>query len=190
MRILGLGCGWYRGLFRRSDPRCRRRRHFPGAFAAGGAVAPERTAGLQSARRHQDQPAGRDPRGVARRRSLRRHVLSCKSYDLASAIDAIAPAVGEQSVILPLLNGVRTSRRWPRASARRASSAASLSSRWRSRRRAKIRHLNALHRLAAGSLTAMRRHGWRRSPNCWRPPVSISFRPTTSSRRCGTSSFS
>lgn len=33
-------------------------------------------------------------------------VLSCKAYDLASAIDAIAPAVGEQSVILPLLNGV------------------------------------------------------------------------------------
>lgn len=33
-------------------------------------------------------------------------MLSCKSYDLESAIEAIAPAVGEDSVILPLLNGV------------------------------------------------------------------------------------
>jgi len=34
-------------------------------------------------------------------------ILSCKAYDLDSAMDAIAPAVGERSVILPLLNGVR-----------------------------------------------------------------------------------
>ena len=34
-------------------------------------------------------------------------MVSCKAYDLDSAMDAIAPAVGEQSVILPLLNGVR-----------------------------------------------------------------------------------
>ena len=34
-------------------------------------------------------------------------MVSCKAYDLYSAMDAIAPAVGEQSVILPLLNGVR-----------------------------------------------------------------------------------
>lgn len=33
-------------------------------------------------------------------------ILSCKAYDLDSAIEAIAPAVGEQSIILPLLNGV------------------------------------------------------------------------------------
>ena len=33
--------------------------------------------------------------------------ISCKSYDLASAIEAIAPAVGEASLIVPLLNGVR-----------------------------------------------------------------------------------
>jgi len=31
----------------------------------------------------------------------------CKAYDLESAMEAIAPAVGEQSVILPLLNGIR-----------------------------------------------------------------------------------
>ena len=34
-------------------------------------------------------------------------ILSCKAFDLASAMEAIAPAVGENSVILPLLNGVR-----------------------------------------------------------------------------------
>ena len=33
-------------------------------------------------------------------------ILSCKAYDLDSAIDAIAPAVGPDSVVLPLLNGV------------------------------------------------------------------------------------
>lgn len=33
-------------------------------------------------------------------------ILSCKAYDLSSAIDAIAPAVGPGSVVLPLLNGV------------------------------------------------------------------------------------
>jgi 2-dehydropantoate 2-reductase len=34
-------------------------------------------------------------------------LLSCKAYDLDSAMDAIAPAVGEESVIVPVLNGVR-----------------------------------------------------------------------------------
>jgi 2-dehydropantoate 2-reductase len=34
-------------------------------------------------------------------------LLTCKAYDLNSAMDAIAPALGERSVIVPLLNGVR-----------------------------------------------------------------------------------
>jgi len=33
-------------------------------------------------------------------------VLSCKAYDLASAIDSFAPAVGPNTAILPLLNGM------------------------------------------------------------------------------------
>ena len=33
-------------------------------------------------------------------------VLSCKAYDLAAAADAFAPAVGAQTAILPLLNGM------------------------------------------------------------------------------------
>lgn len=34
-------------------------------------------------------------------------LLSCKAYDLDSAVEAIAPAVGPETVVLPLLNGVR-----------------------------------------------------------------------------------
>lgn len=33
-------------------------------------------------------------------------VLSCKSYDLAAAMESFAPAVGPHTVILPLLNGM------------------------------------------------------------------------------------
>jgi len=34
-------------------------------------------------------------------------LLACKAYDLASAMEAITPAVGPGSLILPLLNGLR-----------------------------------------------------------------------------------
>ena len=34
-------------------------------------------------------------------------LLSCKAYDLESAIEAIAPAVGEHTTVLPILNGLR-----------------------------------------------------------------------------------
>lgn len=34
-------------------------------------------------------------------------VVSAKAYDLASAIDAIRPAVGDNSLVLPLLNGLK-----------------------------------------------------------------------------------
>lgn len=34
-------------------------------------------------------------------------ILSCKAYDLQSAIDTIRPAVGIKSTILPILNGMR-----------------------------------------------------------------------------------
>ncbi|WP_454688003.1 2-dehydropantoate 2-reductase [Achromobacter aloeverae] len=33
-------------------------------------------------------------------------VLSCKSYDLESAMDAIAPAMGPDSAVLPIMNGL------------------------------------------------------------------------------------
>jgi 2-dehydropantoate 2-reductase len=34
-------------------------------------------------------------------------ILACKAYDLEATIDAFAPAVGPQTAILPLLNGLR-----------------------------------------------------------------------------------
>jgi 2-dehydropantoate 2-reductase len=34
-------------------------------------------------------------------------LLSCKAYDLAGAIASFAPAVGSETVVLPLLNGIR-----------------------------------------------------------------------------------
>jgi 2-dehydropantoate 2-reductase len=34
-------------------------------------------------------------------------LLSCKAYDLESAIDSCAPAVGSRTLILPLMNGMR-----------------------------------------------------------------------------------
>ncbi|MBX9940847.1 MAG: 2-dehydropantoate 2-reductase [Candidatus Obscuribacterales bacterium] len=34
-------------------------------------------------------------------------ILSCKAYDLESSIEAVAPAVGPESMILPLLNGMQ-----------------------------------------------------------------------------------
>lgn len=34
-------------------------------------------------------------------------ILSCKAYDLDSSIDAIAPAVGAGTTVLPILNGLR-----------------------------------------------------------------------------------
>jgi 2-dehydropantoate 2-reductase len=34
-------------------------------------------------------------------------LLSCKAYDLEAAMDSLAPAIGAQSAILPLLNGIR-----------------------------------------------------------------------------------
>src|SRR5215475_11640762 len=33
-------------------------------------------------------------------------LLSCKAYDLDSAIDAFAPAVGPDTVVVPILNGM------------------------------------------------------------------------------------
>ncbi len=43
--------------------------------------------------------------------NLREHydlvILSCKAYDLGDAITSFAPAVGPNTVILPLLNGIR-----------------------------------------------------------------------------------
>ena len=91
-------------------------------------------------------------------------ILTCKAFDLDSAMEAIAPAIGEQSVIVPLLNGVRhIDRLVARFGAARVLGGVALISVTLAPN-GEIHHLNKLHRFTVGSL------GWRPSP--WREPLS------------------
>ncbi len=77
-------------------------------------------------------------------------VLSCKAYDLPKAIDAIAGAVGPQTMILPLLNGMahldELERRFgaDRVLGGLCSLAVTMD------QQGAIRHLNQMHNLAFG----------------------------------------
>ena len=79
-------------------------------------------------------------------------MLSCKAYDLAGAAEAFAPAVGAQSAILPLLNGMahldRLAERFGRE--RVLGGLCVISSTLDADGR--ILHLNDAHRLAFGEL--------------------------------------
>lgn len=103
MRILMLGAGAIGG-------------YFGGRLAAGGAdvtflVRPRRAAQLASNGLVIHSPRGdlslpvktterpEGPYDVV--------ILSCKAYDLDDAMDSVAPAVGENTLLLPLLNGLR-----------------------------------------------------------------------------------
>jgi len=91
-------------------------------------------------------------------------ILSCKAYDLDSAIAAIAPAVGETSVILPLLNGVvHIDALVARFGGERVLGGVAFIS-VALAPSGEIRHLNSLHRLFAGSRTA--------SPSMWLEPLA------------------
>ena len=91
-------------------------------------------------------------------------LLTCKAFDLDSAMDAIAPAIGEQSAIVPLLNGVRhIDRLVTRFGAARVLGGVALISVTLAAT-GEIHHLNKLHRFTVGSL------GWRPSP--WLEPLS------------------
>ena len=78
-------------------------------------------------------------------------ILSCKAYDLNSALESISPAIGANSVVLPLLNGVahldtldaRFGRE--RVLGGVAQIAVTLAP------SGEIRHLNRMHRLSIGS---------------------------------------
>lgn len=165
MRILVLGAGGIGGYFGG-------RIHAAGGdvtfLVRPGRAAQLRKAGLQVFSPHGD--AKISPK-VVTSDELKGHfdviVLSCKAYDLDSAIDAIAPAVGETSVILPLLNGVshiaRLAQRF--GEARVLGGVAFISVALAPS--GEIRHLNALHRLAAGSLTA--------TPSVWLAPLAQLF---------------
>lgn len=83
-------------------------------------------------------------------------IVSCKAYDLDSAMAAIAPAVGEQSLILPLLNGVRhIDTLIARFGAAHVLGGVALISVMLAPD-GEIRHLNKMHRLVTGSLGATR----------------------------------
>lgn len=91
-------------------------------------------------------------------------ILTCKAFDLDSAMDAVAPAIGEKSVIVPLLNGVRhIDRLVARFGAARVLGGVALISVTLAPT-GEIRHLNKLHRFTVGSL------GWRASS--WLEPLS------------------
>jgi 2-dehydropantoate 2-reductase len=91
-------------------------------------------------------------------------IVSCKAYDLDSAMDAIAPAVGEHSVVLPLLNGVAHSERLvSRFGAAHVLGGVALISVTLAAD-GEIRHLNKLHRFVTGA---------RRGQSCqWLAPLS------------------
>jgi 2-dehydropantoate 2-reductase len=78
-------------------------------------------------------------------------ILSCKAFDLDSAIAAIAPAVGEHSVVIPLLNGVRHMETLVArfGAARVLGGVAAISVMLGAD--GEIRHMNKMHRLITGA---------------------------------------
>jgi 2-dehydropantoate 2-reductase len=103
MRILVLGAGAIGG-------------YFGGRLAAGGAdvtflVRPARAEVLAKNGLRIESPVGNVATPVKTITEASEAfdvvLLSCKAYDLASAIDAIASAVGPETLVIPLLNGVR-----------------------------------------------------------------------------------
>jgi len=81
-------------------------------------------------------------------------IVSCKAYDLGSAMESIAPAVGDQSVILPLLNGVaHVDTLVKRFGTERVLGGVALISVTLAPN-GEVQHLNKLHRFVTGSRTA------------------------------------
>ncbi|MCD9031902.1 2-dehydropantoate 2-reductase [Luteimonas sp. Y-2-2-4F] len=110
MRILVLGAGGTGG-------------YFGGRLAQSGAdvtflVRPARAAVLARDGLRLRSPLGdadipvrcvtaEDAPALSAQRPFDLVLLSCKAYDLDAAIDAIAPAVGPDTAVLPILNGLR-----------------------------------------------------------------------------------
>ena len=84
--------------------------------------------------------------------------LSCKAYDLDSAIEAIAPAVGPETLIVPLLNGIRhleqLDERFGRERVAGGLAFVSLTL----DPSGEIRHLGKFHRLLVGARTDKQKH--------------------------------
>jgi 2-dehydropantoate 2-reductase len=105
MKILILGAGATGG-------------YFGGRLAASGAdvtflVRPKRAAQLAANGLVIESPFGnlKTPvRAVTAELLSGRHdivILSCKAYDLENSIEAVRPAVGPETLVLPILNGLR-----------------------------------------------------------------------------------
>lgn len=96
--------------------------------------------------------------------------LSCKAYDLTSAIDAIAPAVGPETLIVPLLNGVRhlelLDERFGQSQVLGGLAFVSLTL----EPTGEIRHLGRVHRLMIGTRTA--------PPSPWLTPLAELLKKT------------
>ncbi len=135
MRILVLGAGATGG-------------YFGGRLAQAGAdvtflVRPARAARLAARGLEIESPATGDARiavqtctTVDPQARFDVVLLSCKAYDLDAAIDAIAPAMGAETFVLPLLTAMRTSTAWSGGSVRGGWSAGSRRSRPRCHPRA------------------------------------------------------
>jgi 2-dehydropantoate 2-reductase len=109
MRILVLGAGGTGG-------------YFGGRLAQSGAdvtflVRPARAAQLEQHGLQIRSPLGdanfpvahvvaEELKALAAERPFDLVLLSCKAYDLDSSLDAIAPAVGPQTTVMPILNGL------------------------------------------------------------------------------------
>ena len=104
----GCGSGRDRRLFRRAAIAGGPRRHVSGASAPRGLAHETRVVEFEAAsatsigRRRRSCPTTED---LAEPFDL--IILSCKAYDLDGAITSFAGAVGPNTAILPLLNGMR-----------------------------------------------------------------------------------
>ena len=106
MRILVVGAGAIGGYFGGRLLEAGPRRDVPGA--ARGAPRNWRKPAWSSAAHSAmcNLPAPPTVTAETLREPFDLILLSCKAYDLASAADSFAPAVGANTAILPLLNGM------------------------------------------------------------------------------------
>jgi 2-dehydropantoate 2-reductase len=150
MRVLVLGAGGVGGYLGA--------RMIEAGIDASFLVRPERIAGLRESGLHLESPLGDwkghpkfvNPAELAHDFDI--IVLSCKAYDLCSALDAIEPAAGPGTTLVPLLNGVAhleaVSQRFPQAAVWGGVAHIGVTADGPGR----IRHLNRLNTFLTGGL--------------------------------------
>jgi hypothetical protein len=117
-------------------------------------------------------------------------VVGCKAYDLAETMDAFAPAVGPQTAILPLLNGMaHFDALTARFGAERVLGGLCMISAALDAAGA-VQHFNDFHVLVFGSSTAACRRGSRRCRRTAPAPGSTPASPRRCASSCGRSGSS